>query len=189
MEAKSEKALLRRELVTARETKPAAEKRLHSERICAAVLALAPQAASVFIYVSLPDEVRTRTLIDTFVARGATVAVPRIVAEGEMRAVRFPGWEEMLAGPLGIPAPRSELACNAPIECAIVPGLGFTRSGARIGYGAGYYDRWLTAHPHTMRIGVAFECQIVAALPQEPHDMLMHRVITEKRVYPDSSTG
>jgi 5-formyltetrahydrofolate cyclo-ligase len=65
-----------------------------------------------------------------------------------------------------------------------VPGLGFTRTGARIGYGAGYYDRWLAAHPRTTRIGVAFECQLVAVLPQEPHDIRMHHVVTERRVYP-----
>lgn len=186
MEAESEKTRLRRKLVTARETKPATEKRLHSELICAAVLAISPSPASIFIYVSLPEEVGTRTLIDAFVARGATVAVPRIVAGGEMRAVRFPGWEEMVAGPLGIPAPRSELGVSGPIEIAVVPGLGFTRSGARIGYGAGYYDRWFAAHPQTRRIGVAFECQIAANLPQEPHDIRMHRVITECRVCPEA---
>lgn len=187
MKAESEKSRLRRELVIARETKPATKKRLHSERICATVLAISPPPASVFVYVSLADEVSTRTLIDTFVARGTTVTVPRIVAGGEMRAVRFPGWGEMPAGPLRIPAPRSELAYNGPIESAIVPGLGFTRTGARIGYGAGYYDRWLAVHPHTMRIGVAFECQIIATLPQEPHDIVMHRVITETGVYPESA--
>lgn len=186
MKAESDKTRLRRKLVSTRETKPATEKRLHSERICAAVLAVSPPPASVFVYVSLPDEVATRTLIDTFVARGATVTVPRIVAGGEMRAVSFPGWEEMRAGPLGIPAPSSRLAYNGPIESAIVPGLGFTRDGARIGYGAGYYDRWLASHPHTARIGVAFECQLVAMLPQEAHDVPMHRVITETGVYPES---
>lgn len=179
MQADPEKLRLRRELIAARQAKPAAEKRLHSELICRQILGITPSPPAIFIYVSLADEVGTRSLIDAYIDRGAIVAVPRIVAGGEMRAVRFPGWENMEAGPLGIPAPRSELACSEAIACAIVPGLGFTRRGARIGYGAGYYDRWLAAHPETTRIGVAFGCQIVATLPQEPHDIPMHRVVTE----------
>lgn len=101
-----------------------------------------------------------------------------------MRAVRFPGWEQMVAGPLGIPAPRSERAFTGPIALAIVPGLGFTRSGARIGYGAGYYDRWLAARPQTEAVGIAFECQIVLTLPQDPHDIRMDRLVTERQLYP-----
>lgn len=162
------------------------ERQRYSERICDALLAMSPAPESVFIYISLPEEVDTRTLIDAAVARGAVVTVPRIVAGGEMRAVEFPGWQNMVAGPLGIPAPRSDFAYPHAIACAIVPGLGFTRGGARIGYGAGYYDRWLSAHPQTGKIGVAFECQIVTTLPQEPHDILMDRLVTECGVYPDS---
>ena len=187
MESESEKTRLRRALIAARENKPGAQKRLHSELICRTVLAFSPPPASIFVYVSLA-EVDTRMLIDAYIARGTIVMVPRIVAGGEMRAVKFPGWQEMTAGPLGILAPRSERAYAGPVASAIVPGVGFTHSGARIGYGAGYYDRWLAAHPQTTKIGIAFECQIAAELPQEPHDMVMDRIVTERRVYPAAAT-
>ena len=188
MESESEKTRLRRALIAARENKPAAQKRLHSELICRTVLAFSPSPASIFVYVSLADEVDTRMLIDAYIARGTIVTVPRIVAGGEMRAVEFPGWQEMTAGPLGILAPRSERAYDGPVASAIVPGVGFTPSGGRIGYGAGYYDRWLAAHPQTTKVGIAFECQIAAELPQEPHDILMDRVVTERQVYPAAAT-
>ena len=178
MESESEKTRLRRALIAARENKPGAQKRLHSELICRTVLAFSPPPASIFVYVSLA----------AYIARGTIVMVPRIVAGGEMRAVKFPGWQEMTAGPLGILAPRSERAYAGPVASAIVPGVGFTHSGARIGYGAGYYDRWLAAHPQTTKIGIAFECQIAAELPQEPHDMVMDRIVTERRVYPAAAT-
>ncbi|MGR9091728.1 MAG: 5-formyltetrahydrofolate cyclo-ligase [Gammaproteobacteria bacterium] len=184
MNAETDKTKIREILIAARTARSAAEKQAHSERISTAVLALSPSPASVFIYVSLPDEVETSGLINAYTARGATVTVPRIVAGGKMRAVKFPGWGEMVAGPLGILAPRSERAFTGPVAVAIVPGLGFTRSGARIGYGAGYYDRWLAENPETGKIGIAFECQLTPALPQEPHDIPMDHLVTERQVYP-----
>lgn len=184
MDNETEKPRVRASLIDARSALSATEKQAHSRRISAAVLALSPTPASVFIYVALPDEVETRTLIDTYSALGSAVTVPRIVAGGEMRAVEFPGWDDMVAGPLGILAPRSEDAFGGPVACAIVPAVGFTPEGARIGYGAGYYDRWFAKHPETEKIGIAFECQLASALPQEPHDIRMDCVVTERQVYP-----
>jgi 5-formyltetrahydrofolate cyclo-ligase len=72
----------------------------------------------------------------------------------------------------------------AAIEVILVPGLAFTRAGLRMGRGGGHYDRLLACLPaSTVRIGLCFGLQIREELPAEPHDMTMHRVVTEDGVW------
>ncbi len=67
------------------------------------------------------------------------------------------------------------------IDVILVPGLAFTRDGARLGRGGGYYDRYLATMPaSTLKIGVCFAVQIVASLPTEPHDQRVDTVATEE---------
>jgi 5-formyltetrahydrofolate cyclo-ligase len=83
-----------------------------------------------------------------------------------------------------MPVPRAHAPIRtATLTAVIVPGLAFDRGGHRLGRGAGVYDRFLaTLAPHTLRIGVIPDAQLVEALPTEPHDVPMHFVVTEKRV-------
>ena len=68
----------------------------------------------------------------------------------------------------------------ARLDLVLVPGLAFTKEGARLGRGGGYYDRLLTGcTARTHRVGVCFSTQLVASLPTEPHDQRVDRVITE----------
>ena len=62
-----------------------------------------------------------------------------------------------------------------------MPGLGFSPRGDRLGYGGGYYDRWLSQHPATRRVAIAYDCQIDETIVSEPHDVRMDAVITEHR--------
>jgi 5-formyltetrahydrofolate cyclo-ligase len=90
--------------------------------------------------------------------------------------------DDLQRGQLNVWEPKAH--CT-PIEIAaldliLVPGLAFTRDGARLGRGGGYYDR-LLANPacRAHRIGIAYELQIVDAIPVEPHDQRVHQIITE----------
>ncbi|HEX5061643.1 MAG TPA: 5-formyltetrahydrofolate cyclo-ligase, partial [Kofleriaceae bacterium] len=70
------------------------------------------------------------------------------------------------------------------IAAVFVPGLAFDRAGGRIGWGRGYYDVTLAAaSPAALRIGLAFECQIIEHVPREPHDAALHYVVTEAAIY------
>lgn len=73
------------------------------------------------------------------------------------------------------------------IDLVIVPGVGFTAQGARLGHGGGWYDRFLAqTRPDCVRVGVGFSVQICEALPHEGHDMMMNHVVTEEgRIGPD----
>jgi 5-formyltetrahydrofolate cyclo-ligase len=82
---------------------------------------------------------------------------------------------------LGIPAPA-----GTPVEpdVVLVPCVGFTDDGFRLGYGGGYFDRWLAAHPHVTAVGVAWEVGRIerSQLDPQPHDMTLTLVVTERGV-------
>ena len=140
------------------------------------------QASVVFVYVSTSGEVDTHPLIDQLEASGIIVVVPRIINRTHMSAIRFPGWPLMEPGPMGILAPPDKPAWTKPIDVAIIPGLGFSSAGHRLGFGAGYYDRWLAEHTQLVKIGVGFEFQILDEIPVDAHDVSMDLVVTESRL-------
>jgi 5-formyltetrahydrofolate cyclo-ligase len=95
--------------------------------------------------------------------------------------VREPG-RDLQAGRFGIPEP----AAHCPIfdvkqlDLALVPGIGFTLDGGRLGRGKGYYDRLLAEVPG-FKCGVAFDCQLTAEIPVEPHDVRLSCILTPTR--------
>jgi 5-formyltetrahydrofolate cyclo-ligase len=82
-------------------------------------------------------------------------------------------------GGLQPPATAEELT----VDLAIVPLLGFTAEGQRLGQGGGHYDRYLAEHPAVIPIGIGWDCQLVEALPLEPHDRPLRAVVTPTRFY------
>jgi 5-formyltetrahydrofolate cyclo-ligase len=137
-------------------------------------------AGVIFCYVSVGAEVDTRALIDAFVARGQTVVIPCCVDRTRMETSRFLSWSGMVAGRLGIPASAAGPDYSGPVDLVLTPGLAFTPAGARLGYGAGYYDRWFARHPTSYRIGLAHPVQLTTVLPCEPHDVFMHEVVSAR---------
>jgi 5-formyltetrahydrofolate cyclo-ligase len=84
--------------------------------------------------------------------------------------------------PGGIREPRADCAVAAvdEIDLVLVPGLGFSRDGVRLGRGRGHYDRFLTGlRPGVPCVGVCFRCQLCDSLPSESHDVPVHGVISE----------
>ena len=140
------------------------------------------QADPVFCYVSAGDEVATRPVIDRLRQLDKTVLIPKIVNKEKMIGVRFDGWKKLRVGQLGILAPESDSEWQTGVNLCIMPGLGFTLDGARIGFGKGYYDKWLAAHPDTATMALCYECQIIDYIPTTETDVRVKKIITEKRV-------
>lgn len=138
-------------------------------------------AACVFCFVSSTDEVDTHLLIDELAAQSKQLLVPKILPEGYMIAARFSGWSSLAPAQLGILAPVSPIEYDGAVDVCITPGLGYSVQGQRLGYGRGYYDQWFRTHPAGCRIGIGFECQIVAELPVGEGDVALDRIITETR--------
>lgn len=168
-----------------RDALPPSERTAWSAEIARHVLALreVEQAASVFAYVAFRSEVETAELIDALIQGGKIVGVPRTLGGGQMVAQAIGSRSELVLGEYGIlnpPADESRILTQPDV--LLVPALAFSPAGDRLGYGAGHYDRWLADHGAGFVVGLAFEAQVSADLPVEPHDIRMHAIVTERRV-------
>ena len=147
------------------------------------------QWTTLFMYVNFRSEVETVELIRGLLRQqGMRVAVPLVDASAvSMIPLLIEDPEKDLApGYYNIPEPdpRKSLRLKAiEIDAAIIPGSVFDIHGGRLGYGGGYYDRFLVKNaPQARRIGFAFELQLVDKVPLEPHDQPLDILITEKRI-------
>jgi 5-formyltetrahydrofolate cyclo-ligase len=145
-------------------------------------------AMSIFMYVNFRSEVETEEFIRQCLARGKEVTVPYTdVKEKALLPIRITDFDKDLSpGYCLIPEPDPDRAAEIlaeTIDIVIIPGSVFDTSGGRLGYGGGYYDRFLVNDaPQAKRIGLAFELQVVEKVPMLPHDQFLNILITEKRV-------
>lgn len=144
---------------------------------------------AVAVYDAQPFEVPLGELVLELQGRGVDCVFPRVVRGSKELVFHLVG-EEWTKGPFGIrePDPRSPSRAIKDIDVFLVPGVAFTREGARIGRGAGYYDTTLALRgPQAKTIGIAFECSVVAQVPMEAHDVWLDHLATERGVSPARS--
>ena len=98
-----------------------------------------------------------------------------------MRSVRAMQGDKLEKGAFGIFQPQygEEETC----EVAIVPLLATDGQGNRLGYGGGYYDKYFSAHPHVLRVGICYAGQVISAIPAEMTDMRLHYLLTERGMF------
>lgn len=141
------------------------------------------QCRSVMFYVATADETATAGLIEDALHRGKEVYAPLLGNKyGEMSAAVIGSLQDLIVGKYGLKMPKPDsatLAAGESIDLVVVPGVAFDRTGNRLGMGAGYYDRFFSRTRHAVRLGLAWGCQVVAAVPCEPHDIRMHYLLTE----------
>ena len=142
---------------------------------------------SWFVYVSFNSEVETHGLIRSLLAAGKKVAVPSVDRSSKsMTASLIADFVQDLApGSLGIPEPkpgRLRPVASGSIDVVIVPGAAFATDGSRIGYGGGYYDRFLKSWP-VVSIGLAYDMQIFDWVPHDTaRDIPLEYIVTESRL-------
>jgi|CXWL01.1.fsa_nt_gi 5-formyltetrahydrofolate cyclo-ligase len=166
-----------------------ATRRAVAEAVASRVLAL-PEVVSarrVLTCLSFGDELDTWSLLAGLLTSGRRVCVPRAdPRDRQLHVHPYPCELVTLSFGLRQPARQApELPAaesDSAVDVALVLGLGFDRRGYRLGYGAGYFDRFLAGRAFPA-IGVACEAQLVARLPVEPHDIPMAAVVTERAVY------
>lgn len=151
-----------------------------------AVLALPEfrEARTVGLYLARPREVGTDLLIQDCRAKRRTVCLPAYQKERERYAMaRWEAGAALRPGLFGIAEPAEPAWMPvSEIDLMIVTCLAFDDAGWRLGHGGGYFDRLLSEYPG-VRMCLAFECQHLAAVPCEAHDVPVHLVVTEQRVY------
>lgn len=152
----------------------------------APVLAMIPGQATIGLYHAMPGEAPMSAYATFFHERGHTIALPRFASrETGMEFAEHTdplGESDLDNGPFGMRQPGADASMLVP-DVLFVPLVGFTSHGDRLGQGGGHYDRWLAEHAGTMAIGLAWDCQLVDALPKEPHDRKLAAVVTPTRFY------
>lgn len=146
-------------------------------------------ASTLFIYVNFRSEVKTISTIDTLIKQSKKITVPIThVEEKRLDAIHIKDIsKDLVPGYCGILEPEKKL-CKTNIikpekvEVIILPGSVFDERGGRFGYGGGFYDRFLEKIPRAIRIGLAFELQIVEKAPIKEHDELLDYIVTEERI-------
>jgi 5-formyltetrahydrofolate cyclo-ligase len=141
------------------------------------------QCRSVLFYIAMPEEAATAELIEDALRRGKQVYAPLLGNKyGEMSAAVIKRSQDLIAGKYGLmmpPPDSATLAAGESIDLIVVPGVAFDRTGNRLGMGAGYYDRFFSRTNHSVRLGLAWDCQVVASVPCESHDIRMQYLLTE----------
>jgi 5-formyltetrahydrofolate cyclo-ligase len=140
-------------------------------------------AERVLGFVPLASEPDLLPLLRLAAGAGKAVCVPRWdPASGTYEAAQLPEREGLQPGPYGVLEPCAFLPSLAleRLDLILVPGLAFDRHGWRLGRGRGFYDRLLRQAVSARRWGVAFDLQIVESVPNEPHDVNVHILVTPR---------
>jgi len=154
--------------------------------ICSKLLSLAvfQQAQTIMFYSSVRGEVNTFPMMVKAIELKKRVAVPLVQKENKnLIPVVIQTIGDLVPGAYGIPEPpfnAAQVLRPEDLDLVVVPGVAFDPAGNRLGRGAGYYDRFLSALPHTTpTIGLGYDFQCVPALPGlEPHDIRLMTVLT-----------
>lgn len=190
-EIRAQKNEIRARIKAYRSGLPAEERALRDERICALFLASITYryAKVLLMYAPLDGEIDVMPIARQALADGKTVAFPRCqTADCTMVYHTVSSPEALVPGYCGIREPAEDAPVWHPGGASakdhpvcIVPGMVFDRAGYRIGYGKGYYDRFLTAFPG-VRVGMIYADCVLPAVPRGRYDLSVDVLVTEKGV-------
>ena len=134
-------------------------------------------AKTIYGYLPYNQEVRTVQILERALADGKRVAVPKVYGD-EMRFIYMTDLSLTEKSDMGIPEPVADGPIgDDPTALVLMPGLAFTEKGDRMGYGGGYYDKFLAGEPNHPTVALCYEFQIVEELPTQDHDIPVDLVL------------
>lgn len=142
------------------------------------------KAKRIMAFLAMKGESNLDGLIARALSDGKEVYVPVCLPERQMEAGRLLDMDHFVRGPLGLrDLPKSyETVSPEKLDLVLVPGVACDREGNRLGMGAGYYDRYLVHVPFEKRIAALWDFQVAEAIPSEPFDERMAKIVTDKGI-------
>lgn len=138
------------------------------------------RAEVIMSYMSFQNEIDTEKINEYIISCGKKLLLPKMLDREIIKAIEYTG-EFKIDNSFGIKEPVGEIY-NGDIDLIIVPGVVFDREGNRIGYGRGYYDRFLKLYPRVRKISLAYEFQILDRLEVEEHDEKIDVIVTKNNI-------
>lgn len=145
------------------------------------------QAGIIFFFASFKSEVSTFPMIEEAYRLGKRIVLPRVDRKIKgLTLYEVKKLSELSPGCMEIPEPNlpeeRRMDIN-DVDLIIMPGVAFDPKGNRVGYGAGFYDKLLSGlTKQTPLIAITYEEQVLASVPSEPHDIKVHKIVTDKRL-------
>ncbi len=176
------KASLRKELINRRiSLNPSLKSDLDSQ-IARNLGDLPPlqSAKSLMVFYPIKGEPDLRPLYRRWIAEGKDLFLPRVEGS-EIVPVRVTSFENLRRGSFGIPEPEGEPVNPEVIDAVLVPGVAFDRKGFRLGFGKGFYDRFLK-DLRALKVGVAYSFQILSEIPAQRWDVPVDLIVTDKEI-------
>ncbi len=179
------KQALRKELLAARKAlspENIIEKRLSiTERLL--ILSCYGSAETILVYIPAHNEVDTLSLISSSWGKGKVILVPVCQPKKELLLSKLESFDHLEKSLFGLREPSWQSLNPVPpvkVDIALIPGVGFDRHGCRLGYGGGYYDRFIPKlRPGCLKIGLAYDFQLLDTIPSDENDIRMDMIITE----------
>ena len=174
-----DKATLRREIREKKRAMPQEEIVSRSEKLAEKLFATKgyQQAKTIYGYLPFNQEVRTVPILEQALRDGKRVAVPKVYGD-TMKFLYVEEFTRVAPSDFGVPEPIADTpVADDPTALVLMPGLAFTKAGERMGYGGGYYDRFLAQEQAHPTVALCFEFQIVESLPTEAFDIPVDMVL------------
>lgn len=181
------KKAIRKELLKKRDLLSKKERKEFDEVIFQKIIHLKEyqNAENLLFYVNYQSEVSTEKLISYTLTEGKKVYCPKVLSDTIMEFFQITKKEDLKEGYRGIFEPSTQYPFSvAQNTFMILPMTGFDHEKNRLGYGKGYYDRFLANNSNVVTCGIAYECQKwESCLPIDVYDYKLDRIVTEKTIY------
>lgn len=145
------------------------------------------KAKTIMAFINFGSEINTRYIVENSINLGKSIVIPITVPETrELKVSKLLDYSELEVGHYNILTPKEEFLRfvePSTIDLVLVPGLIFSKNGYRIGYGGGYYDRFLSKlDSDVTKIGIGFDLQVQDQVPTDKYDIPVDFILTEKRL-------
>jgi 5-formyltetrahydrofolate cyclo-ligase len=181
-----EKSSLRKKLILERQNLSQNDRQKWDEQIFKNLVAskAIQKASSISCFVGsqLKSEIDTLPILQYFLEQNFLVSVPVMLDKTNIKMAQIQGMDDLEPNNWGILEPRDKQFVSVEPDICVVPLLAADQQKHRVGYGAGYYDRYLSSLSNSITIGIVYQCFIFEKLPSEIHDIPLNIIVTDQTV-------